>query len=92
MKSFDYKYPLVSHVGKKVSHAKNRSSRSYKRNLHTVTVMVNGVRKRYRVPTKVLRLMKKQGITTHWKPPADDSTGNSTNSTQNSTRSSADNS
>jgi hypothetical protein len=30
--------------------------------------MVDGVRKRYKVPTKVLRMMKKQGITTHWQP------------------------
>ena len=66
MKSFDLKYPVVAHIGKNVSHAKNRTSRAFKRNLHTVTVMVDGVRKRYKVPTKILRLMKKQGATTHW--------------------------
>lgn len=68
MKSFEYKYPKVAHIGHNVSHAKNRTKRNFKRNLHTVTVMVNGERKRYKVPTKVLRLMKKQGITTHKQP------------------------
>ncbi len=68
MKSFEYKYPKVAHTGHSVSHAKNRTKRSFKRNLHTVTVMVDGQRKRYKVPTKVLRLMKKQGITTHHQP------------------------
>jgi len=69
MKSFDYKFPSVAHVGNKVSHAKNRTKRSFKRNLHTVTLLVDGERKRYKVPTKVLRLFKKQGITTHWQKP-----------------------
>lgn len=73
MKSFEYKYPKVAHTGHKVSHAKNRSKRTFKRNLHTVTVMMDGVRKRYKVPTKVLRMMKKQGITTHWQKPESDS-------------------
>ncbi len=67
MKSFEYKFPKVAHIGNNVSHSKKRTKRSFKRNLHTVTVMVNGKRKRYKVPTKVLKLMKKQGITTHWK-------------------------
>lgn len=67
MKSYSLKYPSVAHIGHSVSHAKNRTKRSFKRNLHSVTVMVDGVRQRYMVPTKVLRLMKKQGITTHWK-------------------------
>ena len=69
MKSFDYKFPSVAHIGNNVSHAKNRTKRSFKHNLHTVTLMVDGIRKRYSVPTKVLRVMKKQGVTTHWKAP-----------------------
>jgi len=69
MKSFDYKFPSVAHIGHKVSHAKNRTKRAFKRNLHTVTLVVDGERKRYKVPTKVLRLFKKQGITTHWQKP-----------------------
>jgi ribosomal protein L28 len=69
MASFDFKYPSKAHVGKRVSHAKNRSSRIFRRNLHTVTVIVDGKKKRMRVPTKVLRMMKKSGVTTHWKKP-----------------------
>ena len=69
MASFDFKYPSIAHMGKNVSHAKNRTSRSFKRNLHTVTVMVEGQKKRMRVPTRVLRMMKKSGVTTHWKKP-----------------------
>lgn len=68
MKSFKFKYPIVAHIGNKVSHAKNRTKRGFKYNLHTVTVMVNGERQRYRVPTKVLRMLKKSGVTTHYKP------------------------
>ncbi len=73
MKSYDLKYPSVASIGHNVSHAKNRTSRAFKRNLHTVTLMVDGIRKRYKVPTKVLRVMKKQGVTTHWKNPLVDS-------------------
>lgn len=68
MASFAFKYPKSSHTGNKVSHAKNRSKRRFKYNLHTVTVMVDGVKQRMRVPTRVLRKLKKAGVTTHWKP------------------------
>jgi len=68
MASFALKFPVVSHIGNKVSHAKNRSKRGFKYNLHTVTVLVDGVKQRLRVPTKVLRSLKKQGVTTHYKP------------------------
>ena len=68
MKSFKFKYPRVAHIGNKVSHAKNRTKRGFKYNLHTVTVVIDGVKQRYRVPTKVLRMLKKSGVTTHWKP------------------------
>lgn len=66
-KSYAFKYPRVAHIGNKVSHAKNRSSRTFKYNLHTVTLLVDGVKKRMKVPTKVLRQLKKAGVTTHWK-------------------------
>ena len=69
MAGFVFKYPTVSHTGHKVSHAKNRTKRKFKYNLHTVTVMVEGVKKRLRVPTKVLRQLKKSGLTTHWQKP-----------------------
>jgi len=69
MAGFAFKYPRVAHIGNKVSHAKNRSKKKFKYNLHTVTVMAEGVRKRLRVPTKVLRQLKKAGLTTHWSKP-----------------------
>lgn len=67
MSSFTFKYPRTAHTGNKVSHAKNRSKRKFKYNLHTVTVVVDGVKQKMRVPTKVLRMLKKSGMTTHWK-------------------------
>jgi ribosomal protein L28 len=66
-KSYTFKYPRVAHVGHTVSHAKNRNSRSFKYNLHTVTILVDGIKKRMKVPTKVLRQLKNSGVTTHWK-------------------------
>ena len=69
MSSFAFKFPQVAHIGNRVSHAKNRTKHPFKYNLHTVTVMVEGVKQRMRVPTKVLRQLKKAGVTTHWKKP-----------------------
>lgn len=68
--SFAAKYPRVSHVGHNVSHAKNRTKRRFKYNLHTVTVVVDGVKQRMRVPTGILRKLKQAGLTTHWKKDA----------------------
>lgn len=67
MSSFTFKYPRTAHIGNKVSHAKNRSKRPFRYNLHTVTVIVDGMKQKMRVPTKVLRMLKKSGMTTHWK-------------------------
>lgn len=64
---FAMKFPKVAHVGNRVSHAKNRTKHGFKYNLHTVTVMVDGQRRRLRVPTKVLRMLKKAGVTTHFR-------------------------
>jgi len=69
MSSFTFKFPVTAHIGNKVSHAKNRSKRKFKYNLHTVTMIVDGQKQRLRVPTKVLRMLKKSGMTTHWKKP-----------------------
>jgi len=69
MSSFAFKHKSVAHIGNKVSHAKNRSKRAFKYNLHTVTVVVDGIKQKMRVPTKILRSLKKAGITTHWKKP-----------------------
>jgi large subunit ribosomal protein L28 len=66
MASFSFKYPVSAHIGNKVSHAKNRSKRHFKYNLHTVTVVVDGQKQRLKVPTKFLRQLKKSGITTHY--------------------------
>ncbi|HCR81631.1 MAG: hypothetical protein UX28_C0003G0112 [Candidatus Pacebacteria bacterium GW2011_GWA1_46_10] len=68
MKGFSYKFPKVSHIGHTVSHAKNRKKRAFKYNLHTVTIVVDGKKQRMRVPTKILRMLKKSGMTTHYKP------------------------
>lgn len=65
MSSFVLRFPQVAHIGNRVSHAKNRTRHAFKYNLHTVTVMVNGVKQRMRVPTKMLRQLKKAGVTTH---------------------------
>lgn len=70
MSSYALKYPKTAHIGHTVSHAKNRSSRAFKYNLHTVTVMVDGKKQRMRVPTKVLRMLKKSGMTTHYQAAA----------------------
>jgi len=69
MPSYSFKFPRSSHTGNKVSHAKNRSKRKFKYNLHTVTVIIDGVKQRMRVPTKMLRTLKKQGVTTHYQNP-----------------------
>lgn len=66
--AYAFKFPMSSHTGNKVSHAKNRSKRRFKYNLHTVTVHVDGQKMRLKVPTKLLRSLKKQGLTTHYKP------------------------
>lgn len=68
--SYSLKFPRTAHIGNKVSHAKNRSKRAFKYNLHTVTVVgEEGVKQRLRVPTKVLRMLKKSGVTTHFQAP-----------------------
>jgi ribosomal protein L28 len=70
MAKFALKYPQVSHVGNKVSHAKNRTKRKFKYNLHTVTLLIDGIKQRMRVPSRILKQLKASGMTTHWKRPA----------------------
>ncbi len=62
------KYPQVAHIGNRVSHAKNRTKHAFKYNLHTVTILVDGVKQRLRVPSSILKQLKKSGMTTHFKP------------------------
>lgn len=70
MSSFSFKFPQVAHIGNRVSHAKNRSKHAFKYNLHTATLLIDGKKQRIRVPTRVLRQLKKAGLTTHWKKDA----------------------
>ena len=69
MSSFAFKHRSTAHIGNKVSHAKNRSKRKFKFNLHTVTVIIDGKKQKMRVPSRVLKMLKKSGMTTHWKKP-----------------------
>jgi len=45
--------------GHNVSHAKNRTKRLFKPNLHPARVMINGAMKRVRLCVKCLRMLKK---------------------------------
>jgi ribosomal protein L28 len=65
------KLPKVSHTGNNVSHAKNRTKRKFKYNLHAVTVILNGEKKKIKVPTSQLRQLKKAGLTTHYQKPTE---------------------
>ncbi len=71
MASFTFKFPSTAHIGNNVSHAKNRTKRAFRYNLHTVTVIVDGKKQRMKVPTKMLRMLKRSGVTTHYKPPVE---------------------
>lgn len=61
------KYATVAHIGNNVSHAKNRTKKAFKYNLHSATVVIDGIKKKVKVPTRVLRQLKKLGLTTHFK-------------------------
>jgi ribosomal protein L28 len=68
MAKFSIKYKRVGHIGNNVSHAKNRTKKAFLRNLHKATIIAaDGVKRRVLVPTKILRMLRKQGLTTHWK-------------------------
>ena len=63
MASFAVKYPRVASHGHTVSHAKNRRNRTFKYNLHTVTVVdEKGKKVKMRVPAKMIRTMKKHQL------------------------------
>ena len=66
-KSYFIKVPLIAEIGNRVSHAKNRTKHAFKRNLHRATILVDGEKKKILVPTKMLRMLKEQGLTTHFK-------------------------
>lgn len=46
--------------GHNMSHAKNRSNRTFVPNLHPVRIMINGATKRVRLCVKCLRMAKKK--------------------------------
>ena len=46
--------------GHEVSHAKNRTRRLFKPNLHSARIITDGIGKRVRLCTKCLRKLKKQ--------------------------------
>jgi len=68
MKSFAFKFPVVASWGHSVSHAKNRHRRGFKYNLHSVTVIIDGIKKKMKVPAKMIKMLRKSGVTTHYKP------------------------
>jgi ribosomal protein L28 len=70
MSSYAFKYSSKASTGNKVSHAKNRSKRAFRYNLHTVTVVIDGAKQRMKVPARVLKMLKKSGVTTHFKKTA----------------------
>lgn len=65
LKIEDLQFRPTAHFGHNVSHAKNRTKRVFKRNLHRATVILNGIKHRVQVPTGVLRKLKEHGLTTH---------------------------
>jgi large subunit ribosomal protein L28 len=48
--------------GHAVSHAKNRTRRLFKPNLHAARIVINGIGKRLRLCTKCLRKYKKNSV------------------------------
>lgn len=70
VKIADLQFGRTAHFGHNVSHAKNRTNRAFKHNLHRATVILNGVKHRVEVPTWVLRKLKSLGLTNHKKAQA----------------------
>lgn len=47
--------------GHNVSHSKRRTNRTFKANLQTATVLINGKRRKVKVATSTLRTLQKRG-------------------------------
>ncbi|HPS40892.1 MAG TPA: L28 family ribosomal protein [Candidatus Woesebacteria bacterium] len=60
-----HNYSKIAGYGHKVSHAKNRTRRTFKYNLHSTTIVIDGFKKEVKVPSRVLKQLKKLGLTTH---------------------------
>ncbi|PIR62204.1 MAG: hypothetical protein COU65_04605 [Candidatus Pacebacteria bacterium CG10_big_fil_rev_8_21_14_0_10_42_12] len=63
----DLQFQSTAHYGHNVSHAKNRTSRTFKRNLHRATVIIDGIKHKVKVPTGVLSKLKEHGFTPTYK-------------------------
>ncbi len=46
--------------GNNVSHAKNRTKRIFAPNLHVARIMINGIKKKMRLCTKCVRMLKRK--------------------------------
>lgn len=68
MASYHIKFEKVAHIGNNVSHAKNRTKRPFRRNLHAVTLLIDGVKKKCLLPVKLIHQLRRDGMTTHWQP------------------------
>ena len=67
MATFTVKYPKVASVGYNVSHAKNRTKRTYKYNLQTVTLTEkSGKKVKMKLPARLIRTMKKHGLVSQY--------------------------
>jgi len=60
-------YSTIASYGHNVSHAKNRTRKAFKYNLHAATILIDGIKKKIKVPGRVLKQLKKLGVTTHYK-------------------------
>lgn len=54
------KFSKIAGRGNKVSHAKNRTKRVFKANLHHVTLNIDGNKIKSKVPSSVLKMLKKE--------------------------------
>ena len=57
----DLDFKETAHYGHNVSHAKNRTNRVFKRNLHRATVIIDGIKHKVAVPSRVLKKLKEHG-------------------------------
>ena len=48
-------------IGHNVSHSKRRTAKTFKPNLHSAKIVVNGISKKYKLCTKCLRMLKNVG-------------------------------
>jgi ribosomal protein L28 len=54
------RFSKIAGRGNKVSHAKNRTKRVFKANLHHITLNIEGNRVKTQVPSSVLKVLKRE--------------------------------